>query len=116
MKGLADPGSYQRGVAYRGEGRVSASRGTGSGLEATVQGTMPYIVELWTEEGEPRWSCTCPAAEDGSFCKHCVAVVLTLNPDEPAERPAKVQASSRAYRRGQPSGRGPRLAPRLGGG
>ena len=96
VKGLANLGSYQRGVAYREEGRVSASRGTGSRLEATVQGTMPYIVELWIEEGEPRWSCTCPAAEDGSFCKHCVAVVLTLNPDEPAERPAKVQASSRA--------------------
>ena len=21
---------------------------------------MPYVVELWIEEGEPRWSCTCP--------------------------------------------------------
>jgi uncharacterized Zn finger protein len=33
---------------------------------------VPYNVELWVDDGEPTWSCTCPAAEDGSFCKHCV--------------------------------------------
>jgi tetratricopeptide (TPR) repeat protein len=103
VKGFADPGSYQRGVAYSGQGLVSAARDTGRGFRATVQGTMPYSVELWIEEGEPRWSCTCPAAENGSFCKHCVAVALTLNPDEPAaglprsaERLARLQRSSRA--------------------
>ena len=107
VQDLAGPGSYQRGLAYSRDGRVSASRSTGGRLEATVRGTMPYIVELWIEEGEPRWSCTCPAAEDGSFCKHCVAVVLTLERDEPsdsppaglpepAERLRRVQASARA--------------------
>lgn len=107
VKDLADPRTFQRGVAYGRDGRVSASGGTGSEIEATVQGTMPYIVQLWIEEGEPRWSCTCPAAEDGSFCKHCVAVALTLIPDEPADPPTatlpdqaerlrRVQASSRA--------------------
>ena len=87
VKGLAGPRSYQRGVAYSREGRVSASLGTDSRLEVTVYGTMPYVVELGLEEGEPRWSCTCPAAEDGSFCKHCVAVALTLDPDEPSDPP-----------------------------
>ena len=101
VKALAGSRSYQRGVAYSREGRVSASRGTDSRLEVTVQGTMPYVVELWIEEGEPRWSCTCPAAEDGSFCKHCVAAAITLDPGEspgpvvlldPAERLRRVQA------------------------
>ena len=86
-KGLAGPGAYRRGVAYSHQGRVSASRGTDRGLEVTVQGTTPYVVELWIGEGEPRWSCTCPAAEDGSFCKHCVAAALTLDPDEAADPP-----------------------------
>ena len=107
VQDLAGPGSYQRGLAYSRDGRVSGSRSTGGRLEATVRGTMPYIVELWLEEGEPRWSCTCPAAEGGSFCKHCVAVALTLDRDEPsdsppaglaepAERLRRVQASARA--------------------
>ena len=38
---LAAPGSYHRGLAYSRDGRASASRGTGGGLEGTVQGTMP---------------------------------------------------------------------------
>lgn len=107
VQDLAGPGSYWRGLAYSQDGRVSASRGIRSGLEVTVQGTMPYIVELWIEDGEPRWSCTCPAAEGGSFCKHCVAAALALDPDEPAdslpaalpepaERLRRVQASARA--------------------
>ena len=73
---------------------------------------MPYIVELWIEEGEPRWSCTCPAAEDGSFCKHCVAAALTVDPGEPAdpvpaglpepaERLRRVQTSARAFTTGR---------------
>jgi tetratricopeptide (TPR) repeat protein len=42
---------------------------------------VPYNVELWVGDGEPTWSCTCPAAEDGSFCKHCVAVALLFDRD-----------------------------------
>ena len=105
VEDLAGSRSYRRGVAYSREGRVSASPGTDSRLEVTVQGTMPYVVELWIEEGEPRWSCTCPAAEDGSFCKHCVAAAITLDSGEspgpvvlldPAERLRRVQLSAPA--------------------
>ena len=38
VQDLAGPGSYQRGVAYSRDGRVSASRGTGGRLEATGRG------------------------------------------------------------------------------
>ena len=67
---LAEPRVQMRGEGYRLDGRVGPLTVRDGRLEATVRGTMPYIVELWAERGEPRWSCTCPAAEDGSFCKH----------------------------------------------
>lgn len=53
----------------------------------TVRGTFPYVVELWVERANPGWRCTCPAAEDGSFCKHCVAVgQLVTHGDESNDR------------------------------
>jgi hypothetical protein len=78
---LAGPRSFVRGVQYQREGRVESEPAGDLRVRATVRGSMPYIVELWLDDGEPAWSCTCPAAEDGSFCKHCVAVALSLDPD-----------------------------------
>ena len=88
VKELAGSRSYLRGLSYHSEGRVEPAGGSGPGLRARVRGTMPYTVKLWADGGKPGWSCTCPAAEDGSFCKHCVAVALTLDPD--ASRSATV--------------------------
>lgn len=79
---LAGPRVYPRGVGYHADGRVEPVAGGGQRLEATVRGVFPYSVALWADDGEPRWSCTCPYAEDGAFCKHCVAVALTVAPDE----------------------------------
>jgi uncharacterized Zn finger protein len=78
---LAGPRSYPRGVGYHREGRVELEAGSDVRLRARVRGTLPYVVELWADAGRPGWSCSCPAAEDGSFCKHCVAVALSLGPD-----------------------------------
>ena len=75
---LAGPFVYSRGVSYLRDGRVEPAVVRDGRLEATVRGTMPYSVELWADRGRPRWSCSCPAAEDGSFCKHCVAAALSL--------------------------------------
>ena len=50
---------------------------------------MPYEVEL-RSTGEPGWSCTCPVGEDGTFCKHCVAVALEVaEPERAAKRTAR---------------------------
>ncbi|MCY4368726.1 MAG: SWIM zinc finger family protein [bacterium] len=81
VEGLAGSRSYRRGVSYYSDGRVEPAGGGGPGLQARVRGTMPYTVRLWVTGGMPGWSCTCPAAEDGSFCKHCVAVALSVDPD-----------------------------------
>ena len=79
---LAGPRVYPRGARYVSDGRVEQAQVRDGRMEATVRGTMPYFVELWADGGRPRWSCSCPAAEDGSFCKHLVAAALSLDSDE----------------------------------
>ena len=81
VKQLAGPLSYPCGFSYYRDGRVETPVDDGRGLQARVRGTMPYVVKLWAEDDAPGWSCTCPAAEDGSFCKHCVAAALSLDPN-----------------------------------
>ena len=103
---LAGPRSYKRGMAYFYEGRIGPSVGGDQQLEVTVVGTVPYVVKLWVDGDESGWSCTCPAAEDGSFCKHCVAVALSLDPMAPPAallEPARKRPSSMAAAR---TGRG----------
>ena len=62
---LAGPLAYQRGAGYLLDRRVESAEARDGRLKATVRGTMPYLVELWADRGRPRWSCTCPAADDG---------------------------------------------------
>lgn len=76
---LAGPAIYGRGVGYFRGGRVTLDAGSDVRLRATVRGSVPYTVELWDADGQPRWSCTCPYADDGSLCKHAVAVTLLLD-------------------------------------
>jgi SWIM zinc finger len=84
VKALAGARVYARGVGYVEDGRVVHQTGGARRVRAVVDGSAPYEVELWVDRGEPAWSCTCPAAEDGAFCKHCVAVALTVG-EEPGE-------------------------------
>lgn len=99
VMGLAGPAVYGRGVDYFRSSRVEPGSAADDRLRATVRGSVPYTVELWAERGHPEWSCTCPYAEDGSFCKHVVAVSLLLDPDGMEvlpEDPALPVAASRA--------------------
>lgn len=79
---LADPAVYARGVGYFRQGRVERKAAGDDRMRATVRGSVPYTVELWDVRGQPDWSCTCPYAEDGSFCKHAVAATLLLQGPE----------------------------------
>lgn len=83
---LADPRSFLRGVAYQQDGRVEISKRSESTIVAVVRGSMPHEVKL-RSTGKPGWSCTCPVGEDGTFCKHCVAVALEVAEPEPAAKP-----------------------------
>lgn len=66
-----------------------------------MRGTEPYVVELILEAGRPIWFCSCPAARDGSLCKHAVATALMLT--EPSAvsttEPVEPARTSRSVRR-----------------
>lgn len=87
---LAGPVVYGRGVSYHRQGRALLQTEGGGRVRATVRGSVPYTVELWVDDGQPGWSCSCAAGEDGSFCKHGVAVTLLLDAsDEDSEEGEK---------------------------
>lgn len=81
---LAGPPAFARGAGYHRQARVEHPEVANGRLRAVVRGSVPYTVELWHVDGESAWSCTCPVGEEGLFCKHCVAVALTLDhaPDD----------------------------------
>ncbi|HEY1171098.1 MAG TPA: SWIM zinc finger family protein [Verrucomicrobiae bacterium] len=69
--------SFQRGNAYARSGAVHNLVEFNHRITAQVSGTENYTVELWVDANELAYDCTCPMGEDGTFCKHCVAVGLT---------------------------------------
>lgn len=101
---MAGAQSFERGEDYFVSGQVMAVVEHEGTITAKVQGTRPYRVKLWIEEGSLEYSCTCPVGVDGGFCKHCVAVGLTwLEARQPKlsgkgqARPAVTMDDVRAY-------------------
>lgn len=87
------------------DGHVQSVAEENGRLRAIVRGTVPYRVELWFDGDELLWNCTCPAAEDGSFCKHCTAVALSLlYADELADGLDAPTARDSSGRSGDPDG------------
>ena len=80
LAGLADLRARIRGMTYALAGRVTVLEESGGAVTANVLGSgqTPYQVDLWFDIGGLVQRCTCPAAEDGTFCKHLVAVVVTV--------------------------------------
>jgi uncharacterized Zn finger protein len=74
---LASPRSFERGAAYLDEGRVGPLRAGAGRVNATVQGSDSYMVELRLSDGRLQFACSCPVGVEGEFCKHCVAVALS---------------------------------------
>ncbi|MEO6653270.1 MAG: SWIM zinc finger family protein [Ilumatobacteraceae bacterium] len=105
---LATDRVIRRGESYRNAGAVKITALTTTAITADVQGTHRYEVRFDVSE-HPEWSCSCPAAVDGDFCKHCVAVALELAmidagaTDPPLVLPADAQPT-RALRRGTGDG------------
>ncbi len=77
LRELAGDVCFARGEEYFQEGRVHKLEATSEALKARVRGTRDYRVRFWSEENRLRSACSCPASEDGSVCKHAVAVALT---------------------------------------
>ncbi len=79
LRQLAGERSFERGQIYFDEERVRGLVEFEGTVAATVEGTGDYRVKLWADDEDSLgYSCDCPFADGGNFCKHCVAVGLTL--------------------------------------
>jgi uncharacterized Zn finger protein len=97
---LASPRSFARGTAYLDEGRVGPLRIGAGRVNATVQGSDSYAVELRISDGRLRFACSCPVGIEGEFCKHCVAVALSSKTATHRRRHSTMRASTwRAFLR-----------------
>ncbi|MFD7779030.1 SWIM zinc finger domain-containing protein [Streptomyces sp. NPDC059753] len=79
LRTLAGARSFERGVGYLDA--VSGLEVGDDAVVARVHGSDVYEVELTlgegTKTGVSGW-CDCPYGQEGNFCKHCVAVGLTV--------------------------------------
>jgi tetratricopeptide (TPR) repeat protein len=99
---LAGGAAFLRGEEYFSVGAVGRLRAIDDKITAKVEGSETYQVELWEDNGELAYDCTCPRAADGYFCKHCVAVGLAwladrASDEDPKAKPGK--SKSKAKRR-----------------
>ncbi len=67
---------YERGLAYAADDRVRLLRDGGASATFEVIGTRTYRTELYLEAAGLHVDCTCPHAQEGSFCKHMVAAAM----------------------------------------
>src|SRR5271165_3068365 len=78
IRKLADTGSLSRGMAYFHDGAVGLLDADEYEVRASVRGTHRYRVRLTAgSDGELEYECDCPVGDDGTFCKHAVAVALS---------------------------------------
>lgn len=104
VRGLAGERSYQRGVQYHQEGRVTELRIEDDRVTARVEGTDLYRVRLRGRGTHLRADCDCPAYEDAGVCKHIVAVALAANAAAGGgAAPEDPMAEIEAWLRRQPS-------------
>lgn len=76
-KGLFRPRILERGMNYYEMGSVKNIQQTETGFRATVAGSENYEVEIEIKDGRVNdMRCSCPYAEDGSYCKYMAAVLF----------------------------------------
>ncbi len=75
---LAGKAAFNRGMNYFKAGNVLSIKQKANRISADVDGTEIYRVNLKWTHNLLDGACDCPASEGFDFCKHCVAVALTL--------------------------------------
>jgi uncharacterized Zn finger protein len=83
---------YMRGVDYAAQGYVTDVELSADRATAAVLGTRPYDVSLERGASELVCSCSCPMGDTDEFCKHLVALGITLLGDIAAEPEAYTDA------------------------
>ncbi len=76
LQELAGAITFQRGEEYFANEAVSRVRVVEEKVSARVEGSDTYHVELWDDDGDLDYDCSCPQGDEGNFCKHCVALGL----------------------------------------
>jgi hypothetical protein len=81
VRAAAGQQSFERGLSCLDA--VTSLEIFGSQVVASVHGSDDYLVVLTLGDqsggrARPRAECGCPYGQEGFFCKHCVAVALTL--------------------------------------
>ena len=76
VKLAAGARSFERGLDYLGA--VGDLEISDTQVTASVYGNSEYSVRLVFGDQGLSGSCTCPYGRDGFFCKHCVAVGLSV--------------------------------------
>lgn len=75
LRQVTEPGRYERGSRYYERGSVTELEYVDDTLQATVQGSHPYDVQVTLSQGSyVSGQCSCP--DDAVPCKHIVAAVL----------------------------------------
>ncbi|WP_229881085.1 SWIM zinc finger family protein [Streptomyces alanosinicus] len=95
LRALAGPRSFERGRGYLAE--VTAVEVGDGWITATVHGTEAYQAEL-TLDGPDGLAgeCDCPYGVEGNFCKHLVALGLTVLAEPEAVPRQRGRARTRA--------------------
>ena len=93
LQAITDARTFRRGREYARTGRVEQIQEHDDAIEAAVHGTRSYRTKLWQADGKLRFSCSCPLGEEGTCCKHVVALGLAWlgegpPPGDPEEDPA----------------------------
>jgi uncharacterized Zn finger protein len=82
---LAGNTALRLGEHYFAAGAVGALSASQEDISARVKGTRTYRVELRIDDGALTGICNCPRADDGYFCKHCVALGLAWLAEQAAQ-------------------------------
>ncbi|GAA3390918.1 SWIM zinc finger family protein [Streptomyces roseoviridis] len=95
LRTLAGERSFERGRGYVDE--VSGVECGDGWIRASVRGGERYEVELFLGgRGEPVGTCDCPYGQEGNFCKHLVALGLTVIAQEVDLRKRRKAAPDRS--------------------
>ncbi|NOT81592.1 MAG: hypothetical protein HOP01_02540 [Gallionella sp.] len=84
LQEYAGKAAFQRGLAYIQQARVSHIERGQHKVSTSVRGTQTYSVSLQLTQGKLHWQCDCPVGIEADFCKHVVAVALSVRGDVPA--------------------------------
>lgn len=77
LRELAGDGAFSRGKKYAQEGRAKVKEASAQQISGIVRGAARYDVAVLLEDDSLQGICNCPAAAEGDFCKHQVALALT---------------------------------------